>query len=136
MTSLIENRRNLAALLLIRVEEYLIEHDIPQTQLSEEAMGHNSFIIDMRNGSTPLLSSINRMNDFLDDNPDGFFRPKPSEVRQPISMSEFEARQRAKYDASVVVVRRDPCFLCGVRGDIGCSHQMRSEAIPLREMAR
>ena len=32
-----------------------------------------------------------------------------------------------------LVVRRDPCFKCGVRGDIGCKHQPAQPAMTLAE---
>lgn len=50
------------------------------------------------------------------------------EKTQPKVEAAVKARPVAPVVAEPARVFRDPCFKCGVRGDIGCSHQPRSAA--------
>jgi hypothetical protein len=134
VTNPIEARRQLAKNLLFRIEEYMRTHEIPARFLGLEACGNESFIYDLRKGSVPLLKSIQKMTDFLDDNPNGIEYLPPKRRGQPNKLNQFVGDARCKIEASTLIVFRDPCFLFGVRGDIGCRHHPKSQPVPLREM--
>jgi hypothetical protein len=134
VTKPLDVRRNLAAILLVRVEEYMRTYELPAAFLSQKAARNANFIADMRSGCVPILASIDKVNDFLDANPNGISYRRPTLPKQPDNVVKFFGDARNKIDPSTMVVSRDPCFRCGVRGDLGCRHQPKGEPILLREM--
>lgn len=49
------------------------------------------------------------------------------------ALEQLEARQ-VKFDC--ILVERDPCPLCGVRGDLGCEHRQPVSALPFAAFER
>jgi len=126
-------RKERSEKLMIRVEHYLREHGLPAAFLSKHAVKNLSFIADVRKGCIPLHRTMDMMEKFLDENPNGVpYKGRNTEG----DYIGYDAIMQKRWDAmqiNALVVDRDPCFKCGVRKDIGCKHHPKSEPVPLRE---
>jgi len=119
--------------MMVRVEHYMATHGLPATFLSKHAVNNTNFIADVRKGCVALHRTMDMMEKFLDENPNGI--PYKGRVSTDDYIG-YDAIMQKRWDAmqiNAVVVDRDPCFKCGVRKDIGCAHHPKSEPVPLRE---
>jgi hypothetical protein len=126
-------RKERSDLLLARIEDYMSTHRLPATFLSKHAVKNVNFIADMRKGCVALHRTMDMMEKFLDENPNGIAYKGRVSTDDYIGYDAIMAQRFERMDANAFIVDRDPCFQCGVRKDIGCQHHPKSEPVALRE---
>jgi len=122
-----ENAKENARQVLLRIEHYLSLNSASAKLLCIAAGLNENFISGLRCGSVPKPENIKKIEQAMRDNPDG-----TADMKHPSSVIPFKPISvQQKIAPGAKIVSRDPCFKCGVRGDIGCSHQPRFEAIEI-----
>ncbi len=130
-------RKDRASAVLFKAERYISMHGIPATFLSEKATGNMSLIGDIRSGCIPRHESMDKLEAFMEANPNGVPYRGPVQPRSDVvGYDEIMAIRRGKFSADALVVDRDPCYKCGVRKDVGCKHSPKTEPVPLTEAFR
>lgn len=130
----LQERKDRASKLLFKAERYITTWGVPATALSSRAGLSNNYIADIRSGSIPRHESMDALDRFMDENPEGFpYRPPSDREDDKIGFDAAMDIRRQKISGAAMVVSRDPCWKCGTRGDLGCEHRPAVEAVPLRE---
>lgn len=130
----LQERKDRASKLLFRAERYITTYGLPASFLSKRATGNINFISDVQAGSIPRHHSMDALEAFMDANPNGVdYQPRVPGGKETIDYHDMMETRRMKASPHAVVVNRDPCWKCGVRGDFGCEHRAAVEAVPLRE---
>lgn len=94
---------------------------LPVEQFIRPIIGNKSpsgWLADVSRAHRPLARTIQRARELVEGRP---VEPVRRYARQPGA-----SRERVIPDPSGSIpdsVDRDPCFKCGVRGDIGCKHR-------------
>ncbi len=122
-----ENAKENARQVLLRIEHYLSLNSASAKLLCIAAGLNENFISGLRCGSVPKPENIKKIEQAMRDNPDG-----TADMKHPSSVIPFKPISvQQKIAPGARIVSRDPCFKCGVRGDIGCPHQPRFDAIEI-----
>lgn len=101
------------------ITAYLARTGTPISAMSKGATGSISTLRSfMVNGHEPRETTVAKFREWMAANPDGI-APKGNRIRRPT----YRRVQIQPTDSIPQPVDRDPCFKCGVRADVGCSHR-------------
>jgi hypothetical protein len=133
--------------LLHEIETYLKRTGMAAARFSTLAMGDPGFVMRLRKARECKERSVVRCREFMAANPNGVPKPK-REAAPRLLKRKLPKRAPTKYNdgykapspgfnrshnridlSGVVIIDRTPCFNCGVRADIGCHHQPKSEPV-------
>jgi hypothetical protein len=117
--------------LLAEIEQFLMVTGMPATRFGVLAFGNPAFVAEVRNGRVCREFVTARARKFMAENQD--WKPKPPKKkriddRRSPHPGQTQVRKTEK-DREAIVLDRTPCFNCGVRADIGCHHQPKSEPV-------
>lgn len=134
--------------MLSEIEKYKrgFSEPIADTKLGRLMIGDPNLMITLRQGRVLRLSAAKKIREFIKKYPDP--QQALKDAKNKINPATLKKNRSRKCDQSKAILRhnnsirnveftsdtirydnRDPCFYCGIRGDLGCKHKPKSEEI-------
>jgi hypothetical protein len=115
------------------MQKYCAKNNILEAKLCKNAFGDVYLFKDMQNGRKLKEKTVIKVEKFMSDYPD-FSTFMPLKKPKKAAVKKHKIRPKSIFphshyvrnpisEIAPITVFRDPCFYCGVRGDIGCRHK-------------